>query len=255
MATVNDFLRIPITLLSTIGISTVQRANGEHQFSVRIFYYIGMFNLVACVVGEMIYFVRGITTGTAEFIRMTFLVLCIGFIWIGIVKITALAKNTDTVNELISELCAYFPYKRDEQCDYLVGVHAKKAKIIMLTYASVQMFMIWCFNLFPLAETIYAYWRDRVWSIDFSYTIWYPIDPYQRWIFEIFYASQYWAAHASAMYILCADILLCSLGEQVYMHFEQLTRKFSSFSTRSMPLIEQMEVIEQSVKKHNIIIK
>lgn len=256
MYTINDFFKIPLQLLGATGISAKTGRIDEISIALRPFFYINMVNLVASVFGEMIFFVKNIANSTSDFIQMTFLTLCIGFIWIGIVKISVLIKKVETLNRLINGISEHFPRDVDAQYEYQVASYTKKAKLMMITYATVQIFMIWCFNLLPLSETIYTYWRDDVWALDFSYTVWYPVlDPYRRGIFEILYVSQYWAAHISAMYILSADILLCSIGEQICMHFDQLSRRLATMQIDKIDASEEKQLLKDCVEKHNVVIR
>lgn len=249
-----QFIQIPRIFLATIGIPT-KKINGIRQFTMNFFFYLHFFNLGACVLGEMIFLVMSLANNQGDFINSTFLILCIGFIMISFAKVITFRVKKELLNELIEELYQYHPNSAKEQDDYAVIKYLQRAQTIMRWYAMVQMVMIWCFNLFPLTDTIIDYVRDRRWTMEFSYLIWYPIDPYKRGYFEAFYASQFWAAHVSATGILAVDILLCGIVISLCMHFDQLSHALLMLTPSEQYTSRERYLLAQYVKKHNIIIR
>lgn len=252
---IDEFTKLPRFFLSIIGIPTFKVNNVRH-FTINFLFYISFINLSLCVLGEMIYLVVSLFKNSGDFIESTFLILCIGFILISIAKALTLVAKMVTLNNLMDQLNEYYPKSAEEQKQYRIAEFVRKTILIMRAYGFVQMFMIWCFNLFPMSSTVSSYLHDHKWSIEFSYLIWYPVDPYRRGFFEVFFLSQFWAAHVSATAICGTDILLCSIVKQICMHLTHLRNSFEKLEPMDqMDEIRKNELIRAYVIKHNLIIK
>lgn len=223
---INSFTSIPRAFLKSIGMPSVPVHN-VLKIQVNYLYHASFWNLGLCVLGEMIYFVRGtLGLGNLSFLDMTNLILCIGFIMMCFAKTFAILFQSERMNSLLTDLQAIYPTTLDEQDGYRAKIYYLSSQRVMKMYAFIQMFMIWCFNLFPFAETLMQWWADSTWEVVFPYLIWYPFNPYPRVLFEFLYASQFWAAYVSAAGILAVDMLLCGIVTQICMQFDDLKRKF-----------------------------
>lgn len=252
---VNDFTSIPRAFLNSIGMPSVS-VNNVLKIQVNYLYHASFWNLGLCVLGEMIYFVRGFL-GIADnlsFLDMTNLILCIGFILMCYAKTFAILFQSEHMNSLLTDLQALYPTTYEEQQSYRVKKYYLQSRRVMRMYAHIQMFMIWCFNLFPFAETLMLYASDGVWEVVFPYLIWYPFNPYPRGIFEFLYASQFWAAYVSAAGILAVDMLLCGIVTQICMQFDDLKRKFLNL-TPTGRFHEDMPLLKSYIQKHSEIIR
>lgn len=248
---IDEFSKLPWFILSTVGMPAVTE-NNVLKIKINFWFYASFFNLTACVFLEIVYVAIIIADPTKfNFMELTYLVLCIGFIFISIAKMITLFFTRKIISSLIGELFAYFPKTLQDQRTFKVSHYVHRVKLIMGSYTFVQFFMIWCFNLFPLSDTIKAYWHDGSWKIDFSYILWYPVDPYQRGYFEVFYTSQFWAAHVSATGILVADILLCSIVKQIVMHYSDLRRRLLALKPPDKLALRETELVKKYIEKHN----
>lgn len=249
---IDAFMRIPRKFLATIGIPTIEK-NNRKQFTVNILFYLSFLNLGLCVLGEMIFFVVSLARGQSDYIQSTYLILCIGFILISFAKVIALIAKMDTLHRLLDELSDIFPRTAAEQRDYKVADCWKQTRWILHSYGFVQIFMIWSFSLVPQVSTITTYLKHGIWTVDYSYTIWYPIDPYRRGFFELFYLSQFWAAQVSAMGILSVDVVMCSIVMLICMHFDHLSQSFSNLKPGDV--LKGNALLKKYVIKHNKIIE
>lgn len=248
---IDEFSRLPWAILSTVGMPAVTE-NNVLKIKINFLFYASFFNLAGCVFLECVYVMVILADPNKfNFMEVTYLILCIGFIFIAIAKMITLGFKREIISGLVGELYEYFPKTVEEQRIFRVAHYVSRVNIIMRSYTFVQMFMIWCFNLFPLSETLKAYLRDGSWNVDFSYILWYPVDPYKRGFFEVFYASQFWAAHVSATGILAADILLCSIVKQIVMHYTDLCRRLLLLKPPDKLALKETELIKAYIIKHN----
>lgn len=246
------FMRIPRKYLSIIGIPTIV-VNNRKQFTLKLLFYLSFLNLGLCVLGEMIFFVLSLVRNQGDFIQSTYLILCIGFILISFAKVIALIAKMDTLHKLMHDLSDIFPNTQAEQRDYKVAECWYQTRWILRSYGFVQIFMIWSFSLVPQVSTITNYVQDRNWTVEYSYTIWYPIDPYRRGFFELFYVSQFWAAQVSAMGILSVDVVMCSIVMLICMHFDHLSQSF--LRLKPSGTCRDISLLKKYVIKHNKLIE
>lgn len=250
----NAFTSIPRTFLKTIGMPSVLVNNVLHIHMNR--WFVASFgNLGYCVLGEMFYFALAVLGSTnLTFLDQTNLILCIGFIMLCYAKVLAILLQSARMNNLLTELQTHYPITEMEQRVYRVEKHYAQSRLVMRSYAFVQMFMIWCFNLFPFAETLMVYAADGTWNVVLPYLVWYPFNPYRPGLFETLCLSQFWAAYVSAAGILAADMLLCGIVVQICMQFDDLKRRFMELSPKGK-LCGDMEMLKENVSRHTEFIK
>lgn len=251
---INAFTSIPRAFLKSIGMPSVPVHN-VLKIQVNYLYHASFWNLGLCVLGEMIYFVRAMLgVANLSFLDMTNLILCIGFILMCYAKTFAILFQSEHMNSLLTDLQVIYPMSIEEQKGYRVKKYYLESRRVMKMYTFIQMFMIWCFNLFPFAETLMLYASNGKWEVVFPYIIWYPFDPYPRGLFEFLYASQFWAAYVAAAGILAVDMLLCGIVIQICMQFDDLKRKFLHF-TPTGKLNLDMAILRGYIEKHSEIVR
>lgn len=246
------FMRLPRKFLATVGISTIVK-NHRKQFSLNILFYLSFLNLGLCVIGEIIFCVFSLARNQSDFIQFTYLILCIGWILLSFAKVIALIAKMATLHKLMDELSDIFPSTLAEQRDYKVAECWKQTRWILQSYGIVQIIMIVSFSLFPQISTITNYVQHNKWTVEFSYTVWYPMDPYRRGLFEVLYVSQIWAATVSALAILGVDVVMCSIVMLICMHFDHLSLSFLRLKPGE-PL-EDIAMLKKYVIKHNNLIE
>lgn len=257
----NDFISIPLKFLYSIGVIPFHLLDANNKYppnSFRIFplilFVLSFLNLGLLVIGEMIFFVK--TFGNfVNFIEETALVLCIGFILLSFVKVITISWKKDQMSRLMTNLERLFPKTKDIQCDYKIEKYLHQTMLLTRIYSIVQMGMIWCFNFYPMSETIIGYVRHRTWKVDFPYYIWYPFNPYAPGFFELNYLSQMWAAYVAAAAILAADVLLCGVVIQICMHFDHLKQKIIELKPTKYNRNIEFARLKQYIKTHNEIIR
>lgn len=248
------FTKLPRAFLKSIGLPSAT-INNVQNISYNYLFHASFINLGLCVLGEMIYFVRALQDfDNFEFIDIVNVIMCIGFILLCYAKTFTILAQSGRMNHLMTDLQAYYPATLEQQNVYNVGLYLDTANQIMRLYTFIQMFMIWCFNLFPFAETLLGYAADGSWNVDFPYLIWYPFNSYMRWMFEFLYASQFWAAYVSATGILAADLLLCGTVMNICMQFDDLKRRFLELQSPRHSR-EGIEAIKKYVYKHNDVMR
>lgn len=246
------FMRLPRKFLATVGISTIVK-NHRKQFSLNILFYLSFLNLGLCVLGEIIFCVYSLVRNQSDFIQFTYLILCIGWILLSFAKVIALIAKMGTLHKLTDELSDIFPNTLAEQRDYKVADCWKQTRWILQSYGIVQIFMIVSFSLFPQISTITNYVQHNNWTVEFTYTIWYPMDPYRRGLFEVLYLSQFWAATVSALAILGVDVVMCSIVMLICMHFDHLSLSFLCLKPGKSS--EDIALLKKYVIKHNKLIE
>lgn len=255
LISINEFSKLPWAILSTVGIPAVTK-NNMLKIKLNFLFYLSFFNMTGCVFLECVYVAIMICDPDKfNFMEFTYLILCIGFIFIAIAKMITLVLYRDVISGLYGELYELFPKTIEDQRVFRVAYYLRLVKIITRNYTVVQMLMVWCFSLVPLHDTIKAYLHDRTWNIDFSYILWYPFDPYKRGWFEVLYVSQIWAAHTSAIGILAVDVLLCSIVKQIVMHYTDLARRLCALKPPDKLALNEIKLAKKYINKHNKIIE
>lgn len=248
--TIDSFTSLPRAFFKLIGMPSVPMS-GVLKIRVNYLYHAAFWNLGLCVFGEMVNIGR-IMLGMENFtfLEITNLVLCIGFILMCFAKVLAVLHQSDRMHCLFTDLQAIHPISVEEQQLYCTHKYYLESRRVMQMYAFVQMLMIWCFNLSPLAETLMLYASTGLWEVVLPYPVYYPFDPYPRGLFEYLYVSQLWAAFVAATGILAVDMLLCGVVIQICMHFDVLKRNLTNFKP-SGDARQDMAALKAYVAKHS----
>lgn len=227
-----NFTAIPLIFFNTLGVQPFQVLDANNRpltgrsfttFLAWILFFVGYTNMVLLVLGEIVYFL--LTFGQFNnFVELTEVMLCIGFILLSIVKVATVIGQRQKTNLLISELSRIFPITLSDQSAYNTEDYTKRTVRMMTVYTWLQMMMIWLFNLTPLVDTIIGYISAGTWEMNLPYIIWYPFDPYPRGWFEVNFVSQIWAGYGSSAGMLATDLLLCGMVMEICMHFDHLSR-------------------------------
>lgn len=253
-----SFNSIPNVFFKTIGMKPYLKdpSDHDHNRKTTLLFYIGFVNLFLLYVGEIIMIVK-VFGNFQNFVEITDIAMCVGFISIAFVKVATIFSNTKRMSKLINYLEFEFPKSIDEQHKFNVKKYVHKTKRIMKSYSILFMTMIWCYNLFALAESIIGYVRFGNWNADFPYVIWYPFDPYEKILFEFNYLSQVWAGYVSAAATLSSDLLLCGAVIQVCMHYDNLKQDLLLLKPTSTKEHHKHDyiILIQYIQRHNKIIR
>lgn len=253
-----EFTSIPTAFFKTIGVTAVHQTNKKtsrtKQWCLNILFAVSFLNTVLCWLGEITYLCMHFSA--SNFVDLTSLVLCIGFLFLAFVKLGTIIWKHKELKTLVLQLEQMFPQTHEQQMSFETARYAAHAKRLMIVYSWVQMVMIWLFSLYPLADSTINYVRRDVWKLDFPYLIWYPFDPYVSGWFVLNYLSQTWAAFFSATAILATDILLCGLVLQMCMHYDRLAQWLTEYRPNGEchSAIDYM-TMTRNVRLHNTILR
>lgn len=224
------FTRLPYRLFYIIGVTPF--ATSVKPWTVRtiikaVYFFFSIMNVILSIIAEIIYVC--LSFSRSDFVELTSLVLCIGFLMLAIMKVCTILWQRRTMDDLMCQLQAICPQTVDDQRLYDSGTYVARAVRMQRLYACIQMTMIWLFNLYPMTLTLIGFVQHGRWRLDFPYILWYPYDPYGRGWFELNYMSQMWAAFWAATGILGADLLMCGIVLQLCMHYDRLQRRLLHF--------------------------
>lgn len=165
--TFDSFTRMPNQFFKSVGFIPYSLHNEPNQFKYRLLlflFFTSFTNLVLLVLGECIYFFK--TFGNFKnFVEAVSVALCIGFIFLALAKVFCVFWKRDKMSKLMSDLERMFPKNDLEAKEYNVAKYRSQTIFLMKLYAIVQMVMIWCFNFYPLTETLTGYMNDGSWEV------------------------------------------------------------------------------------------
>lgn len=263
------FKAIPLIFFNTLGVKPFKTLDADNRpitgrsfttFLSWILFFVCYTNMVLLVLGEIVYFM--LTFGRLNnFVELTEVMLCIGFILLSIVKVATVIWQRRKTNFLITELNRIFPITPTDQVAYNANDYSKRTVRIMTVYTWLQMVMIWLFNLNPLVDTIIGYISAGTWEMTLPYIIWYPFDPYPRGWFELNFLTQIWAGYASSAGMLATDLLLCGMVMEICMHFDHLSRTLLSLRPGvsridgNLNFVKDHAILQECIHRHKKILR
>lgn len=251
----NDFIKIPTVSLKTIGLFIGPNDRNNISIVVQRISYLFATVVFASTIGQIMFFIKSFTNGSANFIQNTTVLACITFNALSIGKVFALIKNASRFESLASDLKKYFPITVDEQRDYEVKKHYESAKMITIQYYVVLIALISIFSIFGALGVGSVYKNGNFFMMDFVFPMWYPFDPYYHGIFELMNLIQTCASYAIIVSILAVDCLLLTFLQQVCMHFDQLKKMISAVATETPDKNAETQLIRKRMEKHMRVIK
>lgn len=233
-----QFTNLPRWFFLTIGVLAFQnpdqtptpRTSRRNVLLIALF-IVSFVNTALCVAGEYVFFAIAIRSPDMDAEMLTSLLLCIGYIMLSFAKVFTIWLKRPELDAVMRHFDALWPRSLTAQRHHRVDMYIAQANQLMRTYAYIQMIMIWFFNFFPIASiTLYRIAGGGLSQrLEFPYPVWYPFDERAPVIFELTYVSQFWAAYFSAVAILGADMLLCSLVVQLCMHYDALAAQLCEY--------------------------
>lgn len=165
--TFESFTRMPNQFFKSVGLIPYSLHNEPNQLKYRLLlflFFCSFTNLILLVLGECIYFFK--TFGNFKnFVDAVSVALCIGFIFLALAKVGVVFWKRDKMSRLMSDLERMFPKNDAEAKAYNVVKFRSQTVFLMKLYAIVQMVMIWCFNFYPLTETLSGYMNNGSWEV------------------------------------------------------------------------------------------
>lgn len=246
---INTFTSLPRIFFKVIGILSVSN-NGFLKFRTNLLYHITFWNLGTSILGELVNFTRWFMgMEHFSFLQITYLILCVGYLSMCFAKVLSLLFQSESMHNLLVDLQAIHPMTKQDQERCYTKKYYAEARRVMTLYACVQMLMIWCFNLSPLAESLMVYWSTGRWEVDLPYPVYYPFYAYSTGLFEFLFIIQLWAAFIGATGILAVDMFLCGIVIQICMHFDDVKRKMTEFIPTGN-FRRDMDVMKEYIAKH-----
>lgn len=250
-SSVYDFSRLPLLYLKGWGItSSIVNDCLTINHKTAIFYIFSL-NLGLYIVAEIAYFISSAMKGQSDIFENTYLILCVGYLLIAVVKLFPLIWRMGDLIRLLDEMAKEHPKSRVDQMRFRVDEFLARSNRVIFWYALVMFFMVFCFCFSPLSMSVAQFITRGQWEVEFTYNILYPIDPYRRGFFEFFYISQNWAALSSSIGIICVDTIMCCVVQLTCMHFDQLSRSFLEYSPEVTHSAREKKLFLAYVEKHN----
>lgn len=186
--TFDSFMRMPNRFFKSLGLIPYSLHNEPNQLMYRLLlflFFCSFTNLVLLVLGECIYFFK--TFGNFKnFVEAVSVTLCIGFIFLALAKVGVVFSKRDKMSRLMSDLERMFPKNDSEAKEYNVAKFRTQTVFLMKFYAIVQMVMIWCFNFYPLTETLSGYMNDGSWEVGRFLFLFFVLFQQFQLMFQIF---------------------------------------------------------------------
>lgn len=250
-SSVYDFSRLPQIYLKGWGISSAI-VNDQLTINYRTaIFYIFSLNLGLYIVAEIAYFISSSMKGQSDIFENTYLILCVGYLLIAVVKLFPFIWRMGDLINLFDEMAKEHPKSPADQMSFRVDVFLTRSNRVIFWYALMMFVMVFCFCFSPLSMSVAQFIAHGQWEVDFTYNILYPIDPYRRGFFEFFYISQNWAALSSSIGIICVDTIMCCVVQLTCMHFDQLSRSILKYSPDATHSVREKRLFLAYVKKHN----
>lgn len=250
---VYDFTRLPRFYFNGFGIYSSIVNDKLTITRNTVLFCLFTLNLGLYIVAEVAYFVKSSMNGKSNIFEKTYLMLCVGYLMIAVMKLYPLVIRISELIKLFDDMKIEHPKTISEQIDYRVRQFFKRSNCVILSYGLAMFIMVFCFCFSPLTMSLIKYIRFNEWKVDFTYSILYPINPYKRGFFEFFYISQNWAALSASIGIICVDTILCCAVQLICMHFNQLSRTLLNYYPKKIQTTTEKRLFVLLVEKHNII--
>lgn len=250
-----DFTRLPRFYLNGFGIYSSVINDKLFINHKTVLFYLFTLNLGLYIVAEVAYFVKSSVEGRSNVFEKTYLMLCVGYLMIAVMKLYPLVGRMNELIKLFDDTKSEHPKSVSEQIDYRVRHFLNRSNRVVLSYGLAMFIMVFCFCFSPFTMALIQFIRLHEWKVEFTYSILYPIDPYKRGFFEFFYITQNWAALSSSIGIICVDTITCCVVQLICMHFDQLSRTLLSYNPVIYQSLPEKKLFIALVEKHNKIIE
>ncbi|CAO1400259.1 unnamed protein product [Diamesa hyperborea] len=225
--TVDDFTSIARSTFSFLGWNPYNLKNSKSNETLsflKTFYFrISMIYAGVCMLQQFIYLILNFGEGNS-FLELTNVAPCMGFSLLGLMKIFfVIFRNKNELTDVMAKMDSLFPRNYRDQERYGVRKVLKNLTLVMRSFSTMYMGLIWLFNLMPVFISIYLYFDEGViYHKQLPYIMWYPFDPLQPIVFEISYIVVMWGAFTCALSILSTDLLYCSVLTLLCLLFDIL---------------------------------
>ncbi|CAO1401053.1 unnamed protein product [Diamesa serratosioi] len=228
------------TLLSTIYLGwkpyTIKssKSNEKVSFSTTFYFRISMIYAGVCMLQQLIYLALHFGDGNA-FLELTNVAPCMGFSLLALVKIFfVIYRNKSELTNVMAKMDSLFPKNSRDQERYGVRNVLKHLKLVMRSFSTLYMGLIWLFNLMPIFISIYLYFDEGIiYHKQLPYIMWYPFDPLQPIVFEVSYIVVMWGAFTCALSILSTDLLYCSVLTLLCLLFDILKMDLQQLNSKN----------------------
>lgn len=250
--TVDDFTSIARNSFSCLGWKPYKLKNSKLNETLSLlgmFYFrISMFYAGVCMLQQLIYLLLNFGDGNA-FLELTNVAPCMGFSMLGLVKIFfVIYWNKNELTVVMAKMNTLFPKNYRDQERYGVRKVLKHLKLVMRSFSTLYMGLIWLFNLMPIFISIYLYFADNViYHKELPYIMWYPFNPLQPIVFEISYTIVMWGAFTCALSILSTDLLYCSVLTLLCLLFDILKMDLQQLNSKTSKDLKKLIIFHNDL--------
>lgn len=242
--TVHDFTSIARRTSSLLGWNPYNLKNSksnETMSFLKTFYFrISITYAAVCMLQQFIYLILNFGDGNS-FLELTNVAPCMGFSLLGLMKILfVIYRNKKELTNVMAKMDLLFPKNYRDQERYGVRKVLRNLTLVMRSFSTMYMGLIWLFNLMPVFISIYLYFDEGViYHKQQPYIMWYPFNPLQPIVFEISYIIVMWGAFTCALSILSTDLLYCSVLTLLCLLFDTLKMDLQQLNSKNPNIIRK----------------
>lgn len=251
----DEFIEFQRIHLKMVGILISRDYRSQLFLKVHPIYRFLLLNIIVCISLEVIFVVQSIKSDNPNVFNVFNMIWACVFVGLCMHKTTATINTATHLNDFLDELEKNFPKTFEEQADYEVKKHFSTAKWTLFVYIS---FLYSCLGNYMITGLIAAGPIDVNgihWPFDFALQMWYPFDPYHHGSFELLMLWHLSLCVIPTIFLTSFDCLLYCLSQQVFMHFEQLTRSILAMNTMKGDRKTEDRLIRRFVNNHDKAIK
>lgn len=242
--TVNDFTSIARKVFSCLQWNPYKLRNSKSNetlsFLKTFYFWISMIYAGVCMLQQLIYLALNFGDGNS-FLELTNVAPCMGFSLLGLMKIFfVIYRNKNELTNVMAKMDSLFPRTQRDQERYGVKKVLRNLTLVMRSFSTLYMGLIWLFNLMPIFISIYLYFDEGViYHKQLPYIMWYPFDPLEPIVFEISYIVVMWGAFTCALSILSTDLLYCSVLTLLCLLFDILKMDLQQLNSKNRNIISK----------------
>jgi odorant receptor len=244
LATVEDFIKLPLSVLQFVGFNLQQ---GKASLKLRIFFWAVIVNLLAGIASLTMNFVMNsndrdkledmILTAQQMSYALLALAKAIGLIFMSRGKLAAILADLDCILKEANET-----QLRDDITKLLKKLRKKWSRILAF-YVIATMNAI----CIPLMTIMYQLISRQQVELRLPLKAWYPVDDTQVHFYILCYLHQVWIAVTLVGFIAGSDCLFSTLMSIVCLRFDGLRQEIR--------MVKVYEDVKCFVEKHSALIE
>lgn len=249
LITVEDFLALPRFLLKFVGLPSIYLKSNLMTLNKKILFYLSVLSVLLFVIINFMF----IVFAEFDFYIFSLNVSVLGYTLIAILKVLPILLKGRSINAVKERLLEVLPHTYEKQAklrECLADSNRMAIYYIIIMALPASLFVA-----FPLAECAREFITIGQCNVDHPYNGWFPFDSQQPGLFEFIMIFEYLAATATAIFLFASDMYALALVAQICTHFDMLRDDFSRMQLHQMNVKQDIELIGQSVVRHNKIVR